>query len=191
MQVKEKFFDEGFFNKCLDFFFFITKVYSEVSKKIIDNLKKADNYSFKFIQQIDQNKETGYCILVFNRKINCKYDNSGKILVSDGKNLIIKSKNSDISNFYKLENTSFYSILDKRYLINQIIKNNVTSEYGKIFTNLNYQNTEIKVFFDKEKLQIKGWKTTDIYNNSVLTEIIIKDVNQVINENIFDLKKFN
>ena len=180
-----------FFISFSIFFFLITKVYSDVSKKIINNLEKADNYSFKFIQQINQNKETGYCILVFNRKINCKYDNSGKILVSDGKNLIIKSKNSDIPNFYKLENTSFYSILDKRYLINQIIKNNVTSEYGKIFTNLNYQNTDIKVFFDKEKLQIKGWKTTDIYNNSVLTEIIIKDVNQVINENIFDLKKFN
>ena len=172
-------------------FFFITKVYSDVSKKIIDNLEKANNYSFKFIQQINQNKETGNCILVFNRKINCKYDNSEKILVSDGKNLIIKSKNSSIPNFYKLENTSFYSILDKQYLINQIIKKNVKNEYGKLFINLSYQDTDIKVFFDKEKLHIKGWTTTDIYNNSVLTEITIKDVNKIINENIFDLKKFN
>ena len=173
------------------FFFFITKVYSDVSKKIIDNLKKADNYSFKFIQQIDQNKETGYCILVFNRKINCKYDNSGKILVSDGKNLIVKNINSNNSNFYKLKNTSFYKILDKQYLINQITKKNVKNEYGKLFTNLNYQNIDIQIFFDEEKLQIKGWKTTDIYNNSVLTEITIKEVNKIINENIFDLKKFN
>mgnify|MGYP001327827386 CR=1 FL=1 len=172
-------------------FFFITKVYSDVSKKIIDNLEKANNYSFKFIQQINQNKETGNCILVFNRKINCKYDNSEKILVSDGKNLIIKSKNSSIPNFYKLENTSFYSILDKQYLINQIIKKNVKNEYGKLFINLSYQDTDIKVFFDKEKLHIKGWTTTDIYNNSVLTEITIKGVNKIINENIFDLKKFN
>jgi len=173
------------------FFFFITKVYSDVSKKIIDNLKKADNYSFKFIQQIDQNKETGYCILVFNRKINCLYDRSGKILVSDGKNLIVKNINSNNSNFYKLKNTSFYKILDKQYLINQITKKNVKNEYGKLFTNLNYQNIDIQIFFDEEKLQIKGWKTTDIYNNSVLTEITIKEVNKIINENIFDLKKFN
>tara|TARA_B100001057_G_scaffold71646_1_gene65885 strand:+ start:936 stop:1445 length:510 start_codon:yes stop_codon:yes gene_type:complete len=169
----------------------MTKVYSDVSKKIINNLEKANNYSFKFIQQINQNKETGYCILVFNRKINCKYDNSGKILVSDGKNLIVKVKNSNIPSFYKLENTTFYSILDKQYLINQIIKNNVRNEYGELFTNLNYQDTDIKVFFDQEKLHIKGWKTTDIYNNSVLTEITIKDVNKIINENIFDLEKFN
>ena len=180
-----------FFISVSIFFFLITKVYSDITKKIINNLEKANNYSFKFIQQINQNKETGYCILVFNRKINCKYDNSGKILVSDGKNLIVKGKNSNIPNFYKLENTTFYSILDKQYLINQIIKNNVRNEYGELFTNLNYQDTDIKVFFDKEKLHIKGWKTTDIYNNSVLTEITIKDVNKIINENIFDLEKFN
>ena len=78
------------------FFFITTKVYSDVSKKIIDNLEKANNYSFKFAQQINKNKETGYCILAFNRKINCKYDNSGKILISDGKNLIVKNRNSNI-----------------------------------------------------------------------------------------------
>ena len=180
-----------FFISVSIFFFLITKVYSDVSKKIINNLEKANNYSFKFIQQINQNKETGYCILVFNRKINCKYDNSGKILVSDGKNLIVKNRSSNIPNFYKLENTSFYKILDKQYLISQITKNNIKSEYGKLFTNLNYQNIEIKIFFDEVKLQIKGWKTTDIYDNSVLTEITIKEVNKIINNNIFDLKKFN
>ena len=180
-----------FFISISIFFFFINNSYSDVSKKIISNLEKANNYSFKFIQQINQNKETGYCILAFDKKINCKYDISGKILVSDGKNLVIKNKNSSIPNFYKLENTSFYSILDKQYLINQIIKNDVKNEYGKLFINLNYQDTDIKIFFDEEKLHIKGWKTTDIYNNSVLTEIMIKDVNKTINENIFDLKKFN
>ena len=173
------------------FLFVTTKVYSEVSKKIINNLEKTNNYSFKFVQRINQSKETGHCILVFNRKINCKYDNSGKIIVSDGKSLIVKNRNSNIPNFYKLENTSFYKILDKRYLINQIRKNNVKSEYGRLFTNLNYQNIDIKIFFDEEKLHIKGWKTTDIYNNSVLTEITIKEVNKIISENIFDLKKFN
>ena len=173
------------------FFFITTKVYSDISKKIINNLEKTNNYSFKFAQQINKNKETGYCILAFNRKINCKYDNSGKILVSDGKNLIIKNKNSNISNFYKLENTSFYKILDKQYLINQITKNNVKSKYGKLFTNLNYQNIDIKIFFDEEKLHIKGWETTDIYNNSVSTEIYIREVNKIIDENLFNISKYN
>ena len=59
-------------------------------------------------------------------------------------------------------------------MINQLKLKNVKSENGNLFIDLNYQNIDIKVFFDKEKLQIKGWKTTDIYNNSVSTEIIFK-----------------
>ena len=156
MLEKEKFFNEIFFYIYFTFFFFITtKAYSDITKKIINNLEKSNNYSFKFIQKINKKKETGNCILVFNRKINCKYDNSGKILISDGKNLIIKNKNSNIPNFYKLENTSFYKLLDKKYLINQIKKNNIKNENGKLFINLNYQNIDIKVFFDKRKITSK------------------------------------
>ena len=103
------------------FLFSISKAYSDIKGQIISNLEKTNNYSFNFIQQINKKKETGNCILVFNRKINCKYDNSGKILVSDGKNLVIKSNNSNIPSYYKLENTSFYKLLDKKYLINELM----------------------------------------------------------------------
>ena len=172
-------------------FFITVKASSDITKKIIMNLENTNNYNFNFIQKIDQNKETGNCILVFNRKINCKYDNSGKIIVSDGKYLVIKNINSKIPNFYKLENTSFYKLLDKEYLIDELGSRDIKNEYGKLIINLNYQNIEIKVFFDKDNLHLKGWKTTDIYNNSVLTEIIITEVNKIIDHNLFDLKKFN
>ena len=128
---------------------------------------------------------------MFNRKINCKYDNSGKILISDGKNLIIKNKNSNIPNFYNLKNTTFYKILDKKYLISELRKSNIKEKNGEIFVYLDYQNIDIKIFFDKEKLLLKGWQTTDIYNNSVFTEINILEVNKVIDEDLFDIKKFN
>ena len=174
------------------FFFFITsKAYSDLAKQIINNLENSENYSFKFIQQINGKKETGDCVLVFDKKINCKYDNLGKILISDGKNIIIKSNNSDIPNFYKLENTSFYKLLDKRYLINELKINNIKNQNGKIFVKIYYQNFDIKVFFDREKLYLKGWQTTDIYNNSVFTEINILSVNEIIDEDLFDLKRFN
>ena len=56
---------------------------------------------------------------------------------------------------------------------------------------LDYQNLDIKVFFDEKKLYLQGWQTTDIYNNSVFTEINIQDINKNFDDNIFDLKKFN
>ena len=172
-------------------FFTTTKTYSDITKKIINNLEKSNNYEFRFIQNINKKKEAGNCILLFNRKINCKYDNSGKILISDGKNLIIKNKNSDNPNFYKLKNTAFYKILDKRYLISELHKSNIKDKNKEIFVYLNYQDIEIKIFFDKEKLLLKGWQTTDMYNNSVFTEIKIIEVNKLIPGDLFDIKKFN
>ena len=173
------------------FFFTTSKAYSDLAKQIINNLENSENYSFKFMQQVNDKIETGDCVLVFDKKINCKYDNLGKILISDGKNIIIKSNNSDIPNFYKLENTSFYKLLDKRYLINELKISNIKNQDGKIFLKINYQNFDIKVFFDREKLYLKGWQTTDIYNNSVFTEIKILSVNEIIDENLFNLKRFN
>ena len=172
-------------------FLIISKANSDITKEVVKTLEKSNNYTFKFIQKINKKKETGNCILVFNRKINCKYDNSNKILISDGKNLIIKNKNSDIPNFYKLENTSFYKVLDKKFLIDQLKIKNVKKENGNLFIDLNHQNVDIKVFFDKEKLYLKGWETTDIYNNSVSTEIYIREVNKIIDENLFNISKYN
>ena len=180
-----------FLISLLIFFLIISRANSDVTNDIVKTLENSNNYNFKFIQKINEKKETGNCILVFNRKINCKYDNSNKILISDGKNLIIKNKNSDIPNFYKLENTSFYKVLDKKFLIDQLKIKNVKKENGNLFIDLNHQNVDIKVFFDKEKLYLKGWETTDIYNNSVSTEIYIREVNKIIDENLFNISKYN
>ena len=180
-----------FFLFLLIILFSITNTYADVTNKIINNLEKTTNYSFKFIQEINNKKESGNCVLVFNRKLNCRYDNSGKILISDGKNLIIKHKNSDFPNFYKLKNTSFYKLLDKNYLIDQLKSGDVKNKKEKTFIELNYQNIDIKVFFDNKKLFLKGWETTDIYNNSVSTEISIIEINKAVSENIFDVKNFN
>ena len=173
------------------FFFLTTTVNSDITEQIIETLKKSNNYSFKFNQQINDKNETGNCILVFNRKINCSYDETGKILISDGENLIIKDKDFNNPNFYKLKNTSFYKLLDKEYLISELEKRSIINKKGALFFNANYQGGNIKVFFDINKLHLKGWRTKDVYNNSVDTEIIILEINKVVDEDIFDIKKFN
>ena len=94
------------------FFLITTYAYGDITGQIIDKLEKSNNYRFSFIQKIDEKKEAGNCTLVFDRKINCKYLDTGKIIISDGKNLIIKNKVSNIPNFYKIEDTSFYKLDD-------------------------------------------------------------------------------
>ena len=169
----------------------ISKASSDVTEELVNKLEKSNNYNFKFIQNINEKKETGNCVLEFNRKINCRYDNSNKMIVSDGKNLIIKNNSSENLNFYKLENTLFYKVLDKNFLIDQLKIKNIKRENDSLFIDLNYQNIDIKVFFDKEKLYLRGWQTTDIYNNSVSTEIYIQEVNKVIDKNLFNINEYN
>ena len=74
-------------------------VYSSTKEEIISQMKLTNNLSFNFIQTIDGKKENGKCIIKYPKKIWCEYNNvNKKIIVSNGKSLVIKNINS--GNFY-------------------------------------------------------------------------------------------
>ena len=82
--------------KYLIFFFilfFNLNAQSSINQEIISHLKKINSLEFKFIQKIDNNNiEKGECIILYPKNILCKYyDVYNKILVSNGKSLIINS----------------------------------------------------------------------------------------------------
>ena len=82
--------------KYLIFFFilfFNLSAQSSTNQEIINHLEKINSLEFKFIQKIDNNNiEKGECIILYPKKILCKYyDIYNKILVSNGKSLIINS----------------------------------------------------------------------------------------------------
>ena len=77
--------------------FFILIPYSnaEIKNKIIKNLKTIDNFDFKFEQNINGKIENGNCTVKYPKKIFCEYARSNnKILVSNGKSLVIKTRTS-------------------------------------------------------------------------------------------------
>ncbi len=72
---------------------------SSTKENIINSLINTNNISFNFEQNINGKIETGNCILEYPKKIFCKYNSlNNKILVSDGKKLVIKTKNGS---YYK------------------------------------------------------------------------------------------
>ena len=82
--------------KCLIFFFilfFNLNAHSSTNQEIISHLEKINSLEFKFIQKIDNNNiEKGECIVLYPKKIFCEYhDIYNKILVSNGKSLVINS----------------------------------------------------------------------------------------------------
>ena len=75
------------------FLFFITNGNTSNKEKIIENLKNTQNLDFNFEQNINGKIEKGNCIVEYPKKIYCEYSGvNDKILVSNGKSLVIKTK---------------------------------------------------------------------------------------------------
>ena len=70
-----------------------TEVVASVeNNNIIQNLQNTENFSFNFEQNINGKIENGTCTIEYPGKIFCNYDpNNNKILISNGKSLVIKT----------------------------------------------------------------------------------------------------
>ena len=180
----------------LIFFFLLNIVeysYASVKDKIINNLIKTENLTFEFKQTINEKTEEGNCIIEYPKKIFCSYNNSlKKIMVSNGKSLVIKNQSNNQYYLYPLKKTPLELILDKDFLINQI-KNLDSRTIDNKYINFSIlkNKNEINIFFDKETLNLIGWQTEDIYQNLVITYIYKIQYNQKIDKNIFKLPKRN
>ena len=180
-------------------YFFLVVLFISVSSKvlasfkndIIQNLKNTQNLSFNFEQNINGKLENGNCIIEYPKKIFCKYNlDNKKILVSNGRSLVIKTNSSYY--LYSIEKTPLNLILDKKYLINKI-KVLQGRNVNKNFINFKFSenDTEINVFFDKKTFNLIGWQTKDIYQNLSITYLYAISKNRLIEKNLFKLPKQN
>ena len=168
---------------------FLNSVQAGLKEEIIQNLEITNNISFNFEQSIGGKKEKGNCIVQYPKKIYCYYDNiNKKIMVSNGKSLVIKNTLSNQYYIYPLKKTPLNLILDKKFLINEIKKLEpriIDNEYLN-FTIKN-KNYIINLFFNNKTFNLIGWQTEDIYQNLVITFINEIKINKNINQNIFKL----
>ena len=172
--------------------FFSSIAFSEPKIEIIDKLKNINNLKFNFSQKINEKKEQGECFILYPKKILCIYqDIYNKILVSNGKSLVINSDKSNQYYIYKLEKTPLNIILDKNFLINKISEINKLDESNNSYL-IEFKNKKnlITIFFDKKELVLTGWTTIDIYQNIVETKISDLRTNFLIDENIFNINKY-
>ncbi len=171
--------------------FFSSKVSATIKKKIIQNLENTQNLSFNFEQNINGKLENGSCIIDYPKKIFCKYDlKNKKVLVSNGRSLVIKTNNSYY--IYPIEKTPLNLILDKKFLINKV-KNLEEKIVDKNLINFKFieESTEINVFFDKKTSNLIGWQTIDIYQNLSITYLFSIVKNKVLEKNLFKLPTQN
>ena len=160
-------------------------------ESIIKNLNKTNNLSFQFEQNINGKIENGNCTIEYPKKIFCEYSRSNnKILVSNGKSLVIKTRSSYYR--YPLKKTPLNLILDKKILINKIydLEERIIDESYINFTIIENDN-EINIFFDNQTFNLIGWQTRDVYQNLNMTFFSSIRTNQIINKNLFKLPSQN
>ena len=168
---------------------FYNPAFSSTKEKIISQMKLNNILTFNFIQTIGEKTENGSCIIKYPKKIFCEYIGSNKkIIVSNGKSLAIKIKNSGNYYLYPLNKTPLGLLLDKEYLISKINDLEVRTIDNQFLSFKIFENgSEINIFFDKENFNLVGWQTEDIYQNLSITFISSIRVNEKIDDNIFIL----
>ena len=168
-----------------------SKTSANIKENIILNLKNIENINFNFEQNINGKIENGNCTIQYPKKILCKYNlGNQKILVSDGKSLIIKTTASYYK--YSLDKTPLNYLLDKEFLIKKINESNARIVQKK-FINFKFteNENEINVFFDIKNFSLLGWQTLDIYQNLSITYLSSISVNKNLKKNLFNLPDRN
>jgi outer membrane lipoprotein-sorting protein len=174
----------------LIFFTLISNTQASNKEKIIENLQNTVSLNFQFEQNINGKVEKGNCTIQYPKQIYCNYLNKNKILVSNGKSLVIKTKVSFYR--YPLNKTPLNLILDKNFLIKKIfnLKEKILDE-----TYINFEivenDNEINIFFDNKTFNLVGWQTKDIYQNINVTYLSSIKINQQVDKNLFKLPTQN
>ena len=172
------------------FFIFCSNTYASNKDKILEKLKNTENLKFNFEQNINGKIENGNCTIEYPKKIYCKYQKNNKILVSNGKSLVIKTSTSFYR--YPLNKTPLNLILDKNFLIKKIyyLEENILDKNYINFV-IKENDHEINVFFDDKTFNLIGWQTVDIYQNINVTYLSSILINQQIKTNLFKLPTQN
>ena len=159
---------------------------------IANRLIAINNITFDFKQITNDKKEIGTCILSFDNKLSCDYEDSvqKRILIND-KTLVIQQKRYNKNYFYPVSNSVFSKIFDKNNLI-EIIKNSDYQINEKIeLTYVGNDKEKIVIFFEKNSYNLIGWKLVDKLQNIIYFSIKIKHVNSEINPKIFIIPSIN
>jgi len=176
------------------FFFinFFLNLEANEKQLIINRLTNIDNITFNFVQTTNNKKEFWTCILVFDNKLNCDYEDSmQKRILINGKTLVIEQQRYGKTYFYPVSDSPFIQIFNKNSLINLIKKSDYKFNNNIELTYVSKNKEQIVLFFKKDNLDLLGWRVVDQLQNLINFSIKIKYVNSEINPKKFLIPSIN
>ena len=174
------------------YFFSVNTSLADFQRKIINKLTATKTLSFNFEQRISGKEEVGNCFIKYPLLIKCNYQNlKQKTIISNGKTLAVIKKKYKKIYLYPLKSTPLFFILRKEKIINLIRKNRPKEINSNliIFKFIDKKKNIIKIFFDKNSLNLKGWQTKDAYSNDVSFMMSNLEINNQIVDDFFKIPR--
>ena len=173
------------------YLFFINYSQANFQEKFINKYKAINTLYFDFTQKIGEKVEFGNCYIKYPLLMKCEYPKKKKSIIANGKKFVIIKKRYKKIYYYPLKKTPLFYLLQKENILNLIKNSNPSSidqniiEYELIENN----SSKLKIFFDKNSLEISGWKTIDAYSNEV--SFLIRNIkkNILIKNEIFKIPR--
>ena len=185
--IKKKIF---IFHILFIYLIFVTVASADLKKNLINKLTSTKTLSFDFKQKISDKEEVGICFIKYPLLMKCNYKNlKQKTIISNGKSVaIIKKKYKKIYR-YPIKSTPLFIILNKQEIINLIRRHPPTEISANLikFEFIDKKKNKLKILFDKNSLEFKGWETKDAYSNNVSFIINNLKINNQIVDDFFKI----
>jgi len=170
---------------------FLSISFADLQKNLINKITATKTLSFNFKQNIAEKVEFGNCYIKYPLLMKCEYPKKKKSIIANGKKFAIVKKRYKKIYHYPLKKTPLFYLLKKENILNLVqnyepitIDSNIL-EYELIENNSN----KLKVFFDKNSLELLGWKTVDAYSNEVSFFLKNTETNIPIKNEIFKIPR--
>ena len=166
---------------------FINSSQANFQEKLINKYKTIDTLSFDFKQKIGDKVEFGNCYIKYPLLMKCEYPKKKKSIITNGKKFAIVKRRYKKIYYYPLKKTPLFYLLNKENFLNLIQNYEPTLINSNIikyeYTDVN--SNKINILFNKNSLDLSGWKTIDAYSNEV--SFLIKNIktNILIKNKIF------
>jgi len=171
------------------FFLFLLSIniaLADLQKKLINKLITTETLIFDFKQKISDKEEIGNCFIKYPLLMKCNYKNlKEKTIISNGKTVAIIKKKYKKVYLYPIKATPLFFLLEKEKIIN-LVKNTKPTKINSELIEFIFKDkktNEIKILFEKNSLNLKGWETVDAYSNKVSFKINNLKINyQIVND---------
>jgi len=175
----------------LFYIYFTCYSFASLQEELFNKYKLVNTLYFSFTQKIGKKIEIGNCYIKYPLLMKCEYPKKKKFIISNGKRFAIIKKRYKKIYQYPLKKTPLFYLLDKKNIL-EIIKNYEPTFINSdiiVYEMMDNNSNKVNIFFDKNSLDIAGWKTIDAYSNEVNFLITNVETNILINSKMFKIPK--